>query len=74
MIDMKARFEEVNAFEVAERRAATAATRMQQLDAIWRIAAELGIRPEIREGEQAPAREWARLREAINERNKLASE
>jgi len=43
LLDMQRGFAEIHLFELGEKRKAMPATRMQQIDAIWSIARELGI-------------------------------
>jgi hypothetical protein len=64
-------FEELQAFELEERRAATPAMRMRQLDAIWSLAAELGVKQTESHFDPSVSDQWSKLRRAIYERSRL---
>jgi hypothetical protein len=74
LIDMQRGFAEVHQLELEERRNATPAMRMQQLDAIWAMARELGIPIEPHEPDPAVREQWAKLRKAFDERSRTNPE
>ncbi len=70
-LQMQRGFDEVAELELAERRIATPATRMKQLDAIWAMATKTGA---IREEDDGGRLAWAKLRQAIHARSRIDSE
>lgn len=70
LVDMQRGFAEIHQFELNERRMATPAMRMRQLDAIWSIAGELGISCAPRQPDPIVRDQWAKLRKAVDERNR----
>ncbi len=49
VIEMQRGYAELEAFELEERRAATPSKRMSQLDAIWNLSRELGLKQMTRQ-------------------------
>jgi hypothetical protein len=70
---MQRGFAEIQEFELTERRNATPASRMRQVDSIWSIAVELGISLEQRSVDPLVRDQWSRLRKAVSERDRSAS-
>jgi hypothetical protein len=59
--EYRARWEAVQAIEIAEQRAATVQERWRQLNAVWRLAQGLRLPPPERDEEVVRAR-WAKLK------------
>ncbi len=74
LLDIERGFLELHAFELQERRNATPADRMRQLDAIWAVGAELGVPRPADDLERLASDPWARLRKAIYERDQSTSQ
>lgn len=66
---MKRRYSDLAAFELDEKLSSTPAKRLAQLEAIWKLAAEMGIHSESNTEEGEPSKAWAKLRTAIHERS-----
>jgi hypothetical protein len=74
LLDMQQGFSELRTFELQERRAATPAMRMRQLDAIWKVAVELGVPHPASDPERLETDPWPMLRNAIYERSRSISQ
>lgn len=70
MGEWKAGLDELNQFELKERRAASFQTRLNQLDATWRLARELGISLDPPPFDEAVNAQWTKLRKAFHERTR----
>jgi hypothetical protein len=57
------RWQAVSTAEMEERREASLELRWRQLNALWRLAAGLGLLPEEAEGVQEVRERWVRLKE-----------
>lgn len=64
---MKAGYDELNRFELEERRAASVVTRMNQLDSTWRLARELNLSLAPKPFDENENAQWTKLRKAVSE-------
>lgn len=74
LLAMQRGYAELEAFELEERKAATPAQRMAQLDAIWRLSIELGLPLKPDNPTTYSEAPWASLRGAIHGRRRASTQ